>query len=264
MTVSRILQSLEFGRMQAQGSAMSADERFSVASYLAAAGGEVRDAWIADNACKATRTLDIDAGAEDNWGSGVTNRREYGGDVTVDARNLRRLQLMWSLAIPGATEMRSQPVAASGVLFLGTSNGNLLALDQETGCVIWRFQALSSIRSSLNLARNSDGVANIFFADDLANVYAVSANDGALRWSQPLRWFPNRRHRAHREGLSAGVTSRRAPSPSAIPTSEGRPDPALRSAPPGSRTPACDNRSLAESRAADCSRPPARAPAGGD
>jgi polyvinyl alcohol dehydrogenase (cytochrome) len=110
--------------------------------------------------------------------------------VGIGPTNLRDLQLKWSIAIPGATEMRSQPVAASGALFLGTSNGNLLALDQDSGCVIWRFQPKRTIRSSLNLERAPDGTAVIFFADDLANVYAVSANDGTLRWTSALRWFP--------------------------------------------------------------------------
>lgn len=190
MTVSRILQSLEFGRMQVQGSLMSAEDRFLVASYLAAPGGEQRDAWIGANACQSPTTLKVIPQEHNNWGFGTGNRRALARDVPINPKNLQNLELKWSLAIPGATEMRSQPLAAFGVLFLGTSNGNLLALDGDSGCVLWHFQARSSIRSSLNLETTEDGVATLFFADDLANVYAVSANDGTLRWRQSLRWFP--------------------------------------------------------------------------
>lgn len=190
MTVSRILQSLEFGRMQVQGSLMSAEERYLVASHLAATGSEQRDAWIAANACQPKAELTVVSQQQNNWGFGVENRRVLDRNVAIYAKNLQDLELKWSLAVPGATEMRSQPVASSGVLFLGTSNGNLLALDQDSGCVHWHYQAPSSIRSSLNLETTADGIATLFFADDMANVYAVSANDGTLRWRQALRWFP--------------------------------------------------------------------------
>ena len=86
--------------------------------------------------------------------------------------------------------MRSQPVAAGEVLFLGTANGNVLAIDQSAGCVHWRFAADSTVRSSLNLDTTSDGVATLFFADDLGTVYAVTADEGRLRWKTSLRWFP--------------------------------------------------------------------------
>jgi polyvinyl alcohol dehydrogenase (cytochrome) len=186
MTVSRILQSLEFGRMQVQGSLMSAEERYLVASYLAAAGEQ--RCWIADRAVSQRKMNVVAQGT--TTGASVSGIAALDRNVAIHSRNLQDLGLRWSLAVPGATEMRSQPVASSGVLFLGTSNGNLLALDQHSGCVHWHYQARSSIRSSLNLETTIDGIATLFFADDMANVYAVSANDGSLRWRQSLRWFP--------------------------------------------------------------------------
>jgi polyvinyl alcohol dehydrogenase (cytochrome) len=86
--------------------------------------------------------------------------------------------------------MRSQPVAAGDALFLGTQNGNLLAIDQNSGCIFWQFQVPGSIRSGLSLGASADGVATLFFADDLGTVYAVAASDGSLRWKTPVRVFP--------------------------------------------------------------------------
>ena len=97
--------------------------------------------------CTASTELSITAGDEDNWGFGSGNTRSLTTGVDIEPGNVDQLELRWALAIPGATEMRSQPVAADGVLFFATANGNVLALDQASGCVHWRFSANSSVRS---------------------------------------------------------------------------------------------------------------------
>jgi len=190
MPFSRIARSIEFGTMMQQAAQLGAGERLAVAKYLSQDSGVARDEWIETQRCSPRRPVIVDAGEEDNWGFGNGNRRAIDDGVRISAANVGDLELRWSLAIPGATEMRSQPVAADGVLFLGTANGNVLAIDQEAGCVHWRYVADSTVRSALNLDTTSDGVATLFFADDLGTVYAISADEGRLRWKQSLRWFP--------------------------------------------------------------------------
>jgi streptogramin lyase/cytochrome c5 len=190
MPFTRIARALEFGIMMQQGAHLHADERLAIAKYLSSHSSEVRDEWMADRMCSSDELLSITPGDEDNWGFGNRNRRVLESGVTISRQNVDKLELKWSLAIPGATEMRSQPVAADGVLFLGTANGDVLAIDQGSGCIHWRFKADSTIRSSLNLDTTSDGVPTLFFADDLGTVYAITADDGRLRWQKSLRWFP--------------------------------------------------------------------------
>ncbi len=190
MPFSRIARAIEFGKMMQQAAHLGSDERLAIAKYLGRGSGNARDEWIEPNLCKPRRPVVVEAGPEDNWGFGNGNRRALSSGVGISALNVGDLELRWSLAIPGATEMRSQPVAASEVLFLGTANGNVLAIDQQAGCVHWRFAADSTIRSSLNLDTTSDGVATLFFADELGTVYAVTADEGRLRWKTSLRWFP--------------------------------------------------------------------------
>jgi len=189
MPFARIARALEFGMMMQQAAHLTPDERLTVAKFLSAGNSETRDEWIASHMCSPRRAVSVQPGQEDNWGFGSGNGRTVeGSDVSPgDVENLR---LKWSLAFPGVTEMRSQPVAANGILFAGTSNGNVFAIDQESSCIRWRFSADSSVRSSLNLDTTSDGVATLFFADDLGTVYSVSANDGELLWKTSLRWFP--------------------------------------------------------------------------
>ena len=190
MPFTRLARSLEFGVMMQQAAHLSGDERYAIAKYLSSDQTDTRDKWITERSCSSSGALTVGAGREDNWGFGTGNRRSIDTSADISVATVGDLELKWSLAIPGATEMRSQPVAADGILFVGTSNGNVLAIDQESGCVHWRFAADSSIRSSLNLDATSDGKATLFFADDLGTVYAVTANRGLLRWKTSVRWFP--------------------------------------------------------------------------
>jgi virginiamycin B lyase len=190
MPFTRVSRSLEFGMMMQQAAHLTSDERYAISKYLSSANTQARDEWIDTQACQQNGPLDIRAADEDNWGFGTGNRRSVESGVAISPGNVANLELKWSLAIPSATEMRSQPVAADGVLFLGTANGNVLAIDQQTGCVHWRFSADSTVRSSLNLDTTSDGKSTLYFADDMGTVYALNASNGLMRWRSSQRWFP--------------------------------------------------------------------------
>lgn len=190
MPFTRVARSLEFGIMMQQAAHLTSDERYAIAKFLSSANTQTRDEWIKAQVCENVSPLSLTAGVEDNWGFGDGNRRSIESGTNISPANTADLELKWALAVPGATEMRSQPIAADGVLFLATSNGNVLAIDQSTGCVRWRYSAYSSVRSSLNLDTTSDGKPTLYFADDMGTVYAVNANNGRLRWNRSLRWFP--------------------------------------------------------------------------
>ncbi len=189
MPLSRIAMSMEFGKMQPQAAQLSPQQRRLLANWLASADDEARDAWITARACSAAAPEPV-VGSEQNWGFGSDNARLIDAGVAIDAGNVHRLELAWALAVPQATDMRSQPVVAGPLLFLGTQNGNLLALDRETGCVYWRYAAASTIRSGLSLARDPDGQPLLFFADDIGHVYAIEADSGAERWRVSHKPFP--------------------------------------------------------------------------
>ncbi len=189
MPFSRIARSLEFGVMMQQSAHLSSDDRYAIAKYLSSANTQARDEWIGGQMCADDTPVSVSAGPEDNWGFGSGNRRSIESGASIAPGNVDDLELSWVFAVPGATEMRSQPVAADGVLFVATSNGNVFALDQASGCIRWRFAANSAVRSSLNLDTTSDGKPTLFFADDLGTVYAVNANNGRMRWSSSQRWF---------------------------------------------------------------------------
>jgi polyvinyl alcohol dehydrogenase (cytochrome) len=190
MPYTRVSRSLEFGMMMQQAAHLTGEERYAISKFLSSDSSEARDEWIAEHSCRSRKLYSVNPGSEDNWGFGTSNRRALEQGVEISSANVDSLSLKWSLAFPSVTEMRSQPVAVDDALFVATANGNVFGVDQDSGCIRWRFAADSAVRSSLNLAVAADGKPTLFFADDLGTVYAVSANEGRLRWKQALRWFP--------------------------------------------------------------------------
>ncbi|MBC7326891.1 PQQ-like beta-propeller repeat protein [bacterium] len=70
-----------------------------------------------------------------------------------------------------------EPIVAEGKLFITTHNGNLYALDAQTGNPIWRFKANNSF---LHSPAFSDGLVVAGNADGY--LYAVDARNGKLLW----------------------------------------------------------------------------------
>jgi polyvinyl alcohol dehydrogenase (cytochrome) len=187
LPASQILMAMEFGKMQPQAAGLKQEQRVKLAKWLAAEEDGKRDAWISANACAGETPVPVSG--RENWGLGRENTRHL-EDVRIDRGNVGRLTLQWSIALPAVNTMRSQPVVAGETVFLGSKGGHLLALDRRSGCVRWSFKTDAPVHSALTLDRTPDGVATLFFADEMATVHAVDATTGRLRWRERLKWFP--------------------------------------------------------------------------
>lgn len=187
LPAAQILMAMEFGKMQPQAAGLRQEQRARIAKWLAAEEDAKRDAWIAERACPAETA--VSPGDRENWGLGRTNARHVAG-TRISRRNVDRLDLQWSIALPAVTTMRSQPVVADDTVFLGSKGGHLLALDRRSGCVRWSLKTEAPVHSALTLDRTPDGVATLFFADETAAVYAVDATRGTVRWRERVKWFP--------------------------------------------------------------------------
>src|ERR1700728_1970426 len=73
--------------------------------------------------------------------------------------------------------VRSSPTITGDVVLIGSSDGNLYALDANTGREKWKFPADSAIASSAAVA---DG--RVFFSSYKGSFYAVNFADGKLLW----------------------------------------------------------------------------------
>jgi polyvinyl alcohol dehydrogenase (cytochrome) len=187
LPAAQILMAMELGKMQPQAAALTQEQRVRLAKWLAAEEDGKRDAWIATRAC--ARETPVPVTGRENWGLGRSNAR-HAEDAGIRREDVDRLELLWSIALPAVTTMRSQPVVAGDTVFLGSKGAHLLALDRDSGCVRWAFPTDAPVHSALTLGRTPDGVATLFFADEMATVYAVDATTGRLRWRERLKWFP--------------------------------------------------------------------------
>ena len=73
--------------------------------------------------------------------------------------------------------VESSPIVAGGVVYCGSSDGNLYALNAKTGEKIWSFSTVFAITSSPAIA---DGV--VYTGSDDFSVYAVDAATGKELW----------------------------------------------------------------------------------
>ena len=121
------------------------------------------------------------------WGVDLHNSRfqpdSAGG---ISAGNISELEIKWVFAYPNAFQARSEPVYGGGAVYVGSQDGTVWALDAETGCLRWRFQATAEVRTGIVISpwSSTDEAVDplVYFGDTLANTYAVSARTGELRW----------------------------------------------------------------------------------
>ncbi|MCS7272955.1 MAG: PQQ-like beta-propeller repeat protein [Fimbriimonadales bacterium] len=83
---------------------------------------------------------------------------------------------------PLNTTILGQPVEGEGLVYIGTSNGNVLALDAQTGSLRWVFTA-DSAPTARPLLR--DGV--LYIGTGRGEVYALNARSGEPVWREPYR-----------------------------------------------------------------------------
>ncbi len=190
MTPEAILATITTGIMKNEASVLSESEKIEVAEYLSGdeLGGELASIPACANRIEYQPGLDI-VGA--NWGISPSNLREIPESLGgISSANVDKLQVRWAIAMPGANRVRSQPTFAGGLLIVGSHSGIVYALDTESGCSNWQFQASGEVRTGISVAEHGED-ATVFFGDVLANVYAVDAKTGELKWRLRADDHPN-------------------------------------------------------------------------
>jgi outer membrane protein assembly factor BamB len=83
--------------------------------------------------------------------------------------------IKWKIHTGG--QVISSPIVAAGVVYVGSTDHMLYAIDAKTGAVRWKFDAKSRVPSSPAVA---DGV--VYFLSYDGNLYAVDAGTGKAKW----------------------------------------------------------------------------------
>ena len=193
LTTGSIYRALTRGVMQTQAAALSDLQKQQVAEYitnqrLVASEIEPKLPWCAVD----RMDFDRDAPPEvPSWGLGYGNLREVSTErAGFGTRDLPTLKLKWAFAFPNAQRARSHPLLAAGAVFTGGADGTVYALDRETGCVRWTFQASAEVRTGIvmSAAQQQETIETsarppfLYFGDLLGNVYAIEAFTGKLVW----------------------------------------------------------------------------------
>lgn len=124
------------------------------------------------------------------WGNGLENSR-FQSQSAINRGNVSQLQLEWAFALDENQSPHSYPVITGDTLFIGTTDGNLHALDRDSGCVRWTYSAEEQIRTGIAYGRVVDATGEernlLFFGTFAGNVFAVDGVNGELVWKADVK-----------------------------------------------------------------------------
>jgi outer membrane protein assembly factor BamB len=101
------------------------------------------------------------------------NSRHTGVYQTVGVATFHKVK--WKF--PTGGQVISSPAVTGETVFVGSTDGNLYAIDRESGSEKWKFDAKSRVVSSPALA---NGI--VYFTAYDGNLYAVDSSSGQLKW----------------------------------------------------------------------------------
>lgn len=180
MSPQAIVKALESGLMKQQGASLTAAQRISVATFLAAKPSEESIATV-DLCVSKNPFSQLATNVWNGWSADHATNARFQSDTDITASNLSRLKLKWAFAFKGTFVASAQPSVVGGRVFVASANRNIYSLDAKTGCQQWAFQAEAPVRTAVTIASPA-GRSIAFFGDQKATSYAVDATTGELVW----------------------------------------------------------------------------------
>ena len=127
--------------------------------------------------------------ARSGWGFGERNLR-FQADTDIDSTNAETLELAWAFALDGGMSPHSYPLVTEDTVFIGTQAGSFFALERDSGCVRWKREFRSSIRTAVIHAEVAGGARLVFGTGD-GWVVAADAITGEELWETEVRDHPH-------------------------------------------------------------------------
>lgn len=103
-------------------------------------------------------------------------RHDLANSGVTGAATVPQGTIKWTFQTGAA--IQSSVAVANGTIYVGSRDGKLYAIDEQTGAQRWAYQTGSWVESSPTVV---DGV--VYFGSNDGNFYAVDANTGQLRWA---------------------------------------------------------------------------------
>lgn len=189
----QIIDALTNGRMQQQAAGLHAEDIRALAIHLAhREPGVAGEPDPAANRCTrpAKRTM-LGDGAWNGVGGDVANTR-YQAQPGIAPAAVARLKLEWTFAYPGGSAY-GQPAVVGETLFVPSATGRVFALDAESGCTRWSWQADAPVRNAVSIGAlppASPARTAAFFGDEKGVAYALDADTGRLLWKTQVDEHP--------------------------------------------------------------------------
>ena len=184
-----IYKTLTEGVMRTQAAALADEDKKLIAEFLTRRElGSIVAGYAAPVCTGASKNFDWSrAISAPNWGLTWGNTREVSEtNADLGPKDIPRLELKWAFEFQNTQRARSHPLIAGGAVFVGSQSGHVYALDVQTGCVRWTFEAAAEVRTGIVFAEVATGSSQnqriVVFGDVLGRVYAVDAASGIALW----------------------------------------------------------------------------------
>ncbi|MFT6093532.1 MAG: polyvinyl alcohol dehydrogenase (cytochrome) [Pseudohongiellaceae bacterium] len=143
------------------------------------------DDWVAATMCAAdNRAIDLSQPPSFTYTEADGNNARHlsaaqAGLTTADMPNL---ELAWAVAFPETSSLRAAPVIIGSTIFYSaTDSGRVFALDTNSGCAKWVYNAQTRLRSSMAYGV-VDGLSTLVFSDGRGMIHSINAENGEAIW----------------------------------------------------------------------------------
>ncbi|NKB39082.1 MAG: PQQ-binding-like beta-propeller repeat protein [Gammaproteobacteria bacterium] len=192
-----ILHTLNEGAMQAMATKLDGEQKQQIAEFIA--GNTSAEKKFPLLMCEnSQKSFDYSSHPfADGWGMDYQNTRFIPAEIAqLEKSDLSGLKLKWAFAYPGMIRARSHPTLVGGGIIVGSQDGSVYFLDEESGCVRWVYRSSAEIRSGISVSdwQGDEKIAEppiAYFADLIARVHAINLETGELLWMTKVDAHPN-------------------------------------------------------------------------
>ena len=194
LTPEHVETALSSFTMRRQGAALTTAERRAVAEFVTGrpAGTYRAPLEIIPKSAYCTTPV-ADSFRGPAWtgfnGDSANTRFQPAAAAGISPTAVPRLKLKWAFGFPGVSASGSQVSVAGNRAYVGSRNGLVYALDTNSGCIIWTFEADAGVRSTPVVGGNGP-LRSVYFGDANANAYALDMN-GKLKWKTKVDAHPD-------------------------------------------------------------------------
>jgi polyvinyl alcohol dehydrogenase (cytochrome) len=183
MSGEAIYIALTNGAMKSRAEGLSTPQIFSLIAYIAPTGGQPTAAAVTPT-CKGNAAFRPAANSPqwNGWSPSAINARfQDTASAGLVAADVPKLKVKWAFDLGAVTMARGQPTVVGGRVFITSQTGAVYALDADSGCTRWAFQATPGLRAGVTIGE-AKGAPAVFFGDAGATLYALNAETGELIW----------------------------------------------------------------------------------